>query len=111
MNLGRTIIYLLMVMCFSWSYLQVTAQETSDCDRLEISLRVTNTTNGLDNGRVSISAQGGAAPYYYVFYHETGHLITQENTKNVLSGLPPGSFFCSVVDANGCTKKVKIDIK
>jgi hypothetical protein len=98
-------------MSFSWSGPQLMAQGTSDCNNFEISTQITNTSNGSNNGQVTISSRGGVLPYYYVFYYENGHLVTKENTKNSLSGLPAGIIYCSIVDAKGCTKKVKIDIK
>jgi hypothetical protein len=100
-----------MLMCFPYPNLPLKAQEGTDCSDLIMSSQVVNTTNGVSNGSVSITAKGGITPYHYIFFYEDGHLLTKEMTQNSLSNLKAGSFYCSVVDAIGCTKKIKINIK
>ncbi|MBL7825775.1 MAG: PKD domain-containing protein, partial [Saprospiraceae bacterium] len=54
---------------------------------------------GSSDGRVSITATGGTAPYNYHWQGPNGVSSTVEDLNNV----PSGTYFVTVTDANGCT--------
>ncbi|MEY3051210.1 MAG: hypothetical protein RLY31_995 [Bacteroidota bacterium] len=55
---------------------------------------------GLSDGAVTISVSGGTAPYQFDW--------TGNSTDSILTGLPAGSYFANVTDANGCTDTVRV---
>jgi hypothetical protein len=61
-------------------------------------LTTTNVTC-LSNGSISANIMGGVPPYSYSWSPE---IITGQGTS-VVSGLTPGSYTISVIDANGCS--------
>ena len=67
------------------------------CDNVTITLTETITPESCtgDDGGISLTASGGAAPYTYSW--NTGA------SGATLSGLPQGSYTVTVTDANGCT--------
>jgi hypothetical protein len=87
------------------------AQKIQECSEIIVSSSVTDTVNGLNNGKVTVTAKGGEGPYYYVFYYGSGHPVTSETKTNTVTSLKAGTIYCSVVDANGCTGQIKITIK
>lgn len=68
---------------------------------------VTSKTNagcGVSNGKASVNASGGVAPYTYSW-----NTAPVQTTKNA-TGLAPGSYTVTVGDANGCTKTAVVVI-
>ncbi len=53
--------------------------------------------NGLDNGILNAQTSGGTMPYHYYWFHDLN------NNSQILTGMHPGLYFVSVVDANGCS--------
>lgn len=86
---------------------------TSDpsCDKFKVEAKVTNTTNGLSNGEVEIEVEGGEAPYKYIFLNEKGRPIALDYDSKIIKNRHIGSFYCTVVDKNGCQKKIKLEVK
>jgi len=78
-----------------------TLEETAP---LEISLQETivTCTDG-NNGEVSVSVEGGAAPYTYIWNNDA--------TTERISGLTPGIYSVTVTDANGCTATTSIELE
>ena len=63
---------------------------------------ITDTTCGIDNGEVTVTASGGLAPYSYLW--ETG------DTTETVTGLAAGVYEVVVTDANSCTKTATVTI-
>ncbi len=61
------------------------------------------TCNGFDNGRITVTAFDGTAPYTY-------KVNGVEQPSNTFSDLAPGEYGCQITDANGCTYTVSFDI-
>jgi hypothetical protein len=57
---------------------------------------------GRNNGTASVSVTGGSEPYTYLW--------STSETGNSISGLIPGTYSVSVVDANGCTASASVTI-
>jgi hypothetical protein len=103
--------FTILVVCLINPVWSSVAQSEEECRDLKISSEVSHTSSNQKDGKVKVTASGGQAPYHYIFYYESGHLVTKDVTRNSLEQLGQGTFYCSVVDAKGCTKKIKIDIK
>jgi hypothetical protein len=76
-----------------------------------IDLKVTTSkSNGVNSAEAEVS--GAAAPVYYIFFHPSGVLVDKNRdvTQKRISGLKPGSYFCSISDRNGCTKKIEFKV-
>ena len=63
---------------------------------LSVNTNVTAADCGSSNGAISVSANGGTAPYSYAWSPSVG-------TGATVSGLTPGSYTVTVMDASGCT--------
>ncbi|MEM9024681.1 MAG: hypothetical protein AAGB22_13125, partial [Bacteroidota bacterium] len=64
---------------------------------------------GLNNGSVSATAVGGTAPLTYTWYSDPG-LTVQVGTGTNVSGLPGGTYFVEVEDANGCSDQASVTV-
>lgn len=64
-----------------------------------------------DGAKVQINVDGGDAPYNYIFYKESGHLLSEDFKNNSLKGLEAGKYFCTVIDKKNCRNTIQIDIK
>lgn len=88
-----------------------TSTDTQSCDNFKVEVKVTDTTNGLSNGEAEVTAEGGEAPYKYIFLNEKGRPLAQDYDSKTIKSRRAGPFYCTVVDKNGCQKKIKIEIK
>ncbi|WKW47122.1 T9SS type A sorting domain-containing protein [Myroides sp. JBRI-B21084] len=59
--------------------------------------------NGGTNGKATVTATGGTAPYTYSWSPSGG-------TAATATGLAAGTYTCTITDANGCTKTVTTTI-
>ena len=80
-----------------------------DCSSFEVSHRVEAAKNG--KSTVSITASGGVSPYKYIFYQESGNLISNDFDSNRVGNLSKGKYFCTVADKTNCRKTVEFEIK
>jgi hypothetical protein len=104
----------LLILVFAVFVHGKTSQQTAStnpCSTIDIKASVKHTSTGLRNGHVSITASGGAAPYYFVFYKEGGYPFRHDPASSEISELSKGVIYCNVVDQNGCTDKIKITIE
>jgi len=62
-------------------------------------ITVSNDQNGQQIGTISITVEGGTAPYQYEWINETGNVI---GTTEDITGLGEGIYRVQVTDANGC---------
>lgn len=52
---------------------------------------------GFNNGILNAQTSGGTSPYHYYWFHDLN------NNSQIITNMPPGLYFVSVVDANGCS--------
>ncbi len=72
--------------------------------QLSVTTTAVNATNGLSNGSVSIdSIKGGIAPYAVNW--------SNQQSGDTISGLAPGIYTATVMDANGCEAMASDTIK
>lgn len=57
-----------------------------------------------DNGSISLSVTGGAAPYAYLWLHNS------QLNEQTAEGLPSGTYSVSITDANGCAAEVAVTL-
>jgi hypothetical protein len=106
---------LLVTILLAWTQLVERAPVVSDanCDRLKVSIKVTNAENGKPNGSAEAKVEGAVSPVYYIFFLPDGRLLKKDLDvmSNKIENLKPGKYFCSVADGAGCTKKVDFIIE
>ncbi len=78
------------------------------CDQITLKEIVSNDAAG---AKIEITATGGQSPYKYVFYKQSGELISEDFTSNTVKGLEKGQYFCTVVDKKYCKRTLEIEIK
>jgi len=54
---------------------------------------------------------GGKAPYKFVVYKSSGHLVSEDFDKSVFDGMSPGTYHAIVVDEKGCKNQLEIQLK
>jgi len=81
-----------------------------NCDNItaEVVLKANSKNNTTD---VTVNVKSGKEPIYYVFYKPDGHLLSKSITDNFVKDIAKGNYFCSIVDGNGCKKRIDINIK
>ena len=72
------------------------------CPTITITPLVINTTCGLNNGSVNVTASGGSTPYTYSW---SNGITTQSNT-----GLAAGNYTVTVRDLNNCTATATVSV-
>jgi gliding motility-associated-like protein len=71
---------------------------------LTYSVATTNVTcNGLSNGSINVTVNGGVLPYSYVWTSTAGGPCSIPVNQSNATGLCPGLYSVVVTDANGCT--------
>lgn len=83
--------------------------DQSQCDDLSVKSSITY-IQGV-GAKVDIEAKGAVSPYKYVFYKETGHLLTENFDTNSVSKLQKGKYYCTVLGKKGCYKTIEFEIK
>ena len=79
-----------------------------ECDKITLKEIVSSDAAG---ARIEIIATGGQSPYKYVFYKQSGELVSEDFTSNTVKGLEKGQYFCTVVDKKYCKGMLEIEIK
>lgn len=103
----RSSVLLLVFFC---AWVEVSSKITSEKEcTVEATFEVKPSRNGLSD--VLITVNKGKAPYKYIFYKESGHLVSQNFDSNEFAGLKTGKYFVVVADANNCRKDLQIEIK
>ena len=83
--------------CTNTAQAQITSPDPVQIDSI---VAISPTCVGFDNGRLTVFASGGTAPYRYIWAN------TPQNdtlTANVYGQLKAGTYQVTVVDANNCT--------
>jgi len=83
------------------------ADESSDCGNFTVSFTTMKEANGT---KLEVEASGGSAPYKYIFYKESGDLLSDDLDSKSVSGLQQGKHFCIIVDKKNCKKTIEIEI-
>ncbi|MFM7859055.1 MAG: hypothetical protein ACKO96_45810 [Flammeovirgaceae bacterium] len=94
-----------------WSYLPDDSASLNDsgCDTLQV---VAETKEANHNqGEITLRATGGDAPYKYVVFKSSGHLLSEDFSKNKFSDLKADTYQAIVVDNNGCKKQIEIKLQ
>lgn len=79
------------------------------CDGLSVKSTISQVES--QGARAEIEASGGQAPYHYLFYKPSGHLLNEEFNKSSVNSLQKGKYFCTVIDKKGCYKTIEFEIK
>ncbi|MFM7431503.1 MAG: SprB repeat-containing protein [Flammeovirgaceae bacterium] len=101
---------LFVLLClFSFGFNSNTT-EPLNCNSLKVEVE-TKDSNGA-TGEISLTASGGQAPYKYVVFKSSGHLISSEDfLLRKFIGLKAGTYQAIVVDENGCKTQLEIELK
>jgi hypothetical protein len=82
-----------------------------DCEGVKLELTITKSETGNTRGNVEAIVSGAEKPVYYIFYKGSGALLSKEFTLNKLNNIEQGTYYCSIVDGKGCTKKTEFKIE
>jgi hypothetical protein len=82
-----------------------------DCDGVQLKIETINSTPGLPKGSAEAIVSGAEKPIYYVFYKESGQLLTRDIYSGKVKDVDPGTYFCSILDGKGCIKKTEFKIE
>lgn len=82
--------------------------QQKNCNGLSLSANKTNQDNGIT---VEVIVSGGVKPYTYIFYKESGQLLSTDFNSNSVRQLSRGKYFCTVADKNSCKKTIEIEIQ
>lgn len=64
---------------------------------------IVNRSTGIPNGSITVLAQGGEAPYSFIWQDNVG-------SGNLADSLLPGSYIVATSDANGCTQTDTVEV-
>ena len=87
--------------------------DQKNCDNFRVKLEVTQPgeQNNLE-GLVKVEVQNAKSPIKYIFFTEDKKkVLSTDFTKDTLTDIKKGSYFCLVVDGNGCNKEIKFTVK
>lgn len=62
-------------------------------------------------GQFKLLPSGGKAPYKFVVYKTSGHLVSEDFDKSVFDEMSPGTYHAIVVDEKGCKNQLEIQLK
>jgi hypothetical protein len=82
-----------------------------DCAGFLVEIQIKNADTGRQNGEVEAVVTKNSRRVYYIFFEPDGHLISRDVTSNKVKKIKPGTYFCAVVDENGCTTKREFKIE
>jgi hypothetical protein len=91
-------------------FLPVESQR-QNCDAIQLKIEIVNSTVALPKGSVEAIVTGAEKPIYYVFYRESGQLLTRDIYSGKVKDIDPGTYFCSILDGKGCIKKTEFKIE
>lgn len=78
------------------------------CDDIQVTARITEDPNG---SKITMNVDGGEAPYKYIFYKQSGGLLSEDFDSNAVTGLQKGKYFCTVIDKKNCKKTIEFEVK
>lgn len=88
-------------------------QSVVDVDRCaSLKLKAeTRIPSGASNGAIVLQAEGGSSPYKFVVYRSSGHLLSEDFSKNQFENLSADVYHAIVIDENGCRQQLEIQLK
>jgi hypothetical protein len=87
------------------------AQDRNKCE-LRAEINVESSLPSPQKNKVTVKLEDGIAPIKYIFYEEfSGRLLQKDFSKNSVDDLEKGSYYCLIIDDNGCTKKIQFQIQ
>jgi hypothetical protein len=97
------------LVCFGSSDYKILASISPSC-QLTVKLEKTD-SEGVKKGEFKLVASGGKAPYKFVVYKSSGHLISEDFNKSEFKNLEADIYQAIVVDENGCKHQLEIQLK
>jgi hypothetical protein len=103
---------LFLLTCLIWfgsSDYKILAKVSPSC-QLTVKLEKTD-SNGTNKGEFKLIASGGKAPYKFVVYKSSGHLISTDFAKSEFTDLQADTYQAIIVDENSCKHELEIQLK
>lgn len=79
-----------------------------NCDDITASVKISEEPSG---SKVTLTIEIGTAPFKYIFYKQSGELLSEKFDSNMISVHGKGKYFCTVIDKRYCKKTIEFDIK
>ena len=74
-------------------------------------LKTTNSSNGLDNGSISLTTSGGVEPYTYTWTGVASGMVTGiENEFYTIPSLGYGEYLITIEDDSGASKVIEVTL-
>ena len=82
-----------------------------DCNAIDVKVEAKETTNGQDNGQVTITLlKGDRRTVKYIFCSANGKVLNEGKFgENTIEGLKKGDYIC-IVNTSDCSKKISFTI-
>ena len=82
------------------------------CETLNVKAEIVQDSTSVPGAyRVTLKGEGGQAPYKYIFYKESGQLVSEDFDRTEYTGLTKGAYGCTIIDKKNCKKTIEIDIR
>jgi hypothetical protein len=81
------------------------------CDGLKIETNITNTSNGENDGQISVTVVKGKAPYKVFLFAEKRENNRLDIKIKDLRKLASGKYILIIQDAGGCTTQETVFVK
>jgi hypothetical protein len=82
-----------------------------NCEGVRVEIQVKPSDPGSNNGTAEATVSGAETPIYYIFYKASGELLSKDVNSNKVKDIAPGTYYCSIVDGKGCTRKSEFKIE
>ena len=94
-------------LCVSVDFL---SEKTPECQGYTFEVSTVNTSGGENNGEAEIKLVGSDVKAWYHFYTMDQKLLSFELENDSIEGLKKGKYYCLVVVADECYKKLDFEI-
>lgn len=83
-----------------------------ECDAVEATAEVKDSSNGLDNGQATITlVKGDKRNVKYIFCQTDGKVLNEGKfSRNTIDGLKKGTYIC-IVSTSDCSKNISFTIR
>jgi hypothetical protein len=82
--------------------------QQAECDDIQAIAKISQEPNG---SKIMISIEGGYAPFKYLFYKKSGHLLSENFDSSTTTVIDKGKYFCTVIDKRNCKKTIEFEVK